>query len=325
MARWHQRSCSKPQVVAAGGLPYCFNCYSLAPDDISEHPKQITARAPPPGVDRDFNLSWPAAVEYTKCAPVGLSFSAAASAVASNGADYTATTDASRGETEYHSSVYPHLETEESIRLLGLEPGTPSGPLHAYFMTMALGNTSLPEYEALSYTWADASGDAQRRQPIFLGPYWDTVQVTNNCVAALRRVRREHASRFVWVDAVCIDQDNTAERSAQVQLMRTIYARATTVLVYLGEDDGFGDSHLALERLTRMNHSKIFGPMLAWAGGSKTYMAAGERRRPLRRRAGQAPRASLLPAAVGRAGVRLGADGQRLLRRGVCAVAAERA
>lgn len=112
-------------------------------------------------------------------------------------------------------------------------------------------------------------GDAQRRQPIFLGPYWDTVQVTNNCAAAIRRLRQEHAPRLLWVDAVCIDQDNAAERSAQVERMRFIYWRAAAVLVYLGGDDEFGDSHLALELLAQKDYTEIFGLAPGWAAAAR--------------------------------------------------------
>lgn len=41
-------------------------------------------------------------------------------------------------------------------------------------------------------------------------------------------------SAFLWVDAICINQGNMAERSHQVQMMWPIYKSAETVLVWLG-------------------------------------------------------------------------------------------
>ena len=52
-------------------------------------------------------------------------------------------------------------------------------------------------------------------------------------------------------------QDNDIERSAQVQLMRAIYAQANRVLVYLG-DDGFYDIDLALALLEQKDYTEIF-------------------------------------------------------------------
>lgn len=44
---------------------------------------------------------------------------------------------------------------------------------------------------------------------------------------------RDHASlaRSLWVDVVCINQEDAAEKSQQVKLMRDIYAKAAEVLV----------------------------------------------------------------------------------------------
>lgn len=44
------------------------------------------------------------------------------------------------------------------------------------------------------------------------------------------------ASRFFWVDAICINQDDLEERSAQVQIMPQIYSKASCVIVWLGDD-----------------------------------------------------------------------------------------
>jgi hypothetical protein len=39
----------------------------------------------------------------------------------------------------------------------------------------------------------------------------------------------------LWIDAVCINQQDVTERSEQVKMMREIYERATEVIVWLGE------------------------------------------------------------------------------------------
>ena len=41
----------------------------------------------------------------------------------------------------------------------------------------------------------------------------------------------------LWIDSLCINQNDIAERNAQVALMATIYASATSVVAWLGPDD----------------------------------------------------------------------------------------
>ncbi len=68
--------------------------------------------------------------------------------------------------------------------------------------------------------------------------------VTANLAAALRQLRGTEVSpvrSLWWIDALCINQADVAERNAQVALMRRIYASATRVQVWLGgEADGSG-------------------------------------------------------------------------------------
>ena len=42
---------------------------------------------------------------------------------------------------------------------------------------------------------------------------------------------------MLWIDAVCINQKDLAERGAQVAMMREIFARSTNVIVWVGESD----------------------------------------------------------------------------------------
>lgn len=41
----------------------------------------------------------------------------------------------------------------------------------------------------------------------------------------------------LWVDALCINQNDILERNSQVSMMRTIYSRARMVLIWLGESE----------------------------------------------------------------------------------------
>lgn len=62
--------------------------------------------------------------------------------------------------------------------------------------------------------------------------------------------RTAHLPRL-WIDAVCIDQEDLDERSEQVGVMGEIYTSSIGNVIYLGEDDGsFGRSCLDFRHLT---------------------------------------------------------------------------
>ncbi|KAK8112591.1 HET-domain-containing protein [Apiospora sp. TS-2023a] len=127
---------------------------------------------------------------------------------------------------------HPPIHQKSETRVLKLEPGKFEDPICGTLFVVNLSSDIV--YEALSYTWADESGDATPRETIQLDgcPFL----ITRNCENALRRLRGEYVTRTVWVDAICIDQTNISERGHQVQLMPKIYAHAYTVLIYIGED-----------------------------------------------------------------------------------------
>ncbi|KAH8595398.1 heterokaryon incompatibility protein-domain-containing protein [Bisporella sp. PMI_857] len=117
----------------------------------------------------------------------------------------------------------------DSIRLLILQPGLFNDPIRCQLeqVSLSAGHT----YEALSYMWGNA-GDTS---PMILDrtPY----HITKNLECALRYLRYRESSRVLWVDAICIDQNNPDEKSEQVPMMGEIYSRATKVHAWLGEPD----------------------------------------------------------------------------------------
>lgn len=122
----------------------------------------------------------------------------------------------------------------DSIRILHLSSGNKSDPLHGRLEVCQL--KYFPEYEALSYTWGTASGNSKRSRKLYLGHEWSIFPITVNCEAALRALRLPNADRRIWVDAICINQESDAERTHQVQLMPIIYATASQVVIYIGND-----------------------------------------------------------------------------------------
>jgi hypothetical protein len=93
-------------------------------------------------------------------------------------------------------------------------------------------------YEALSYVW----GGSDKPHSISIGGYY--LPITANLYAALLHLRDRLIERIIWVDAICIDQDNQTERAQQVQSMAKIYCKANRVIVWLGEAAADSDQAL---------------------------------------------------------------------------------
>lgn len=91
---------------------------------------------------------------------------------------------------------------------------------------VSLGRT--PPYLALSYTW----GDASQTGIILVGNTF--FHVTKNLEVALAHLTRDEEPLTLWIDALCIDQTDNAEKSEQVQQMQQIYSRAASVITWLG-------------------------------------------------------------------------------------------
>ena len=90
---------------------------------------------------------------------------------------------------------------------------------------------SHPAYEALSYAW----GEADFAYEVSVGSS-SSLAVSTNLHEALQRLRRADAKRTMWIDAICINQIDVAERSSQVGKMREIYRGAEQVVVWVGEE-----------------------------------------------------------------------------------------
>ncbi|RDW58643.1 hypothetical protein BP6252_13119 [Coleophoma cylindrospora] len=97
----------------------------------------------------------------------------------------------------------------------------------------------LPEhgYQALSYTW----GPPKPTAPIICNG--QVLNVTMNLYEALLYLRHRGVRR-IWIDAICINQQDLKERGEQVKLMQLIYQQATSLIIWLGagsesSDEGF--------------------------------------------------------------------------------------
>jgi hypothetical protein len=134
--------------------------------------------------------------------------------------------------THDHHTLYKYstLLSESSFRILELLPGDQDDEIAYNLETSEIG-TSRP-YEALSYCWGDPTDQLDTNC------HSRTLKITQNLHAGLKALRSRTGSRWLWADAICIDQGNTQERSVQVRRMLDIYRNAARVVVWLGPDEG---------------------------------------------------------------------------------------
>ena len=137
-------------------------------------------------------------------------------------------------QSEQHCPQVPHtyspIPDDGTIRLLVLQPGAPSEPLRCRLFTANISTN--PRYEAISYEW----GDVTRRSSIMCDGKHRSI--TMNSDISLRRFRKTNEPRVLWIDALCINQEDDAEKSHQVAMMGEVYRKAETVLAWLGPDAG---------------------------------------------------------------------------------------
>lgn len=120
-------------------------------------------------------------------------------------------------------------QAKASIRLLELLPGQLEDSLQCTLRAYDLAHA--PTYEALSYCW----GPASSLLPITIDG--DSLMVTPNLRSALRHLRRTDYARTLWIDAICINQDDVEERGAQVAIMADIYRNAAQTVIWLGPSE----------------------------------------------------------------------------------------
>jgi hypothetical protein len=139
----------------------------------------------------------------------------------------------------YH---YDSLCEGNSFRILELLPGRNNPKLECKITTLSFDAAIPPFYRPLSYTWKDSQYDrlyvAGRRIPItdeIRSKYairhliWcdgKRLLISTNLRDALRSLRHPSNPLRLWVDALCINQDDYDERANQVVLMQRIYHNA---------------------------------------------------------------------------------------------------
>lgn len=133
-------------------------------------------------------------------------------------------------------AILPLSIAHRSIRLLDLDAGSDDAPLSGRLRVTSLASS--PRFTALSYVWG---GYSDPRDTISCNDNSCAIDITSNCRDALLAARRRYGAVTIWVDAICINQGDDAEKVVQIELMNEIYTWAHTTLVWLGKGDVFSD------------------------------------------------------------------------------------
>jgi len=145
-----------------------------------------------------------------------------------------------------HLYPSPKMTDAHEIRIFELLPGSDDEPIRGSLTIEHLWDD--PRYEALSYVW----GTSATMKSIQLNE--TEFGITPNLETALLHLRYQKEPRRLWIDALCINQNDPLEKEGQVKLMSEIYPAAENVLCWLGPEAD--DSDFVFEKLQEMAKSR---------------------------------------------------------------------
>lgn len=139
---------------------------------------------------------------------------------------------------KYRYQALPNPRTD--IRLLSFLPSSEGSEIRCALTCHSVHDTQV--YSAGSYEWGKE--DPANSECIYLDetPVW----IRPNLWLFLFRLNRDGEPnigrsthndkiRYFWIDAICIDQNNSSEKALQVALMARIYSQAECVVTWLGQ------------------------------------------------------------------------------------------
>jgi hypothetical protein len=163
--------------------------------------------------------------------------------VASAGSPLSPHSNTIHNPTHQDAPTRQPIIMQDEFRVLMLEPGWGTDEIRCRLVNVA--RSWRTRYDALSYTW----GDETVTDCITVDGL--RTNVTKNLYSALVHLRHGSRPRMLWVDALCIDQDNIEERDEQIAKMGSIYSSARRVIIWLGERTEEVEGALQLVRKTR--------------------------------------------------------------------------
>lgn len=138
-------------------------------------------------------------------------------------------------------SYQPLDASRSQIRLLKIDRSlSPTAKVRCHLEVFDLYNA--PHYTGLSYRWTYLEPDtAQRPSPevtkksmVVDGKLFYVSENLANFLEVFRE-QPQNEPIWLWIDQICINQEDIPERNQQIRLMSDIYIRCQTVIIWLGE------------------------------------------------------------------------------------------
>jgi Heterokaryon incompatibility protein (HET) len=132
---------------------------------------------------------------------------------------------------------YEHLpDKRRSMRLLQLFASSPENPqIECKLVSVDIDPKKLTrgsiktEYEALSWCWGPPQATSTSYINIRKNERMYSKKVQPDLLAALKALRHPQEDRYLWIDAICVNQADIGERNHQVEMMSIIYGQAKSV------------------------------------------------------------------------------------------------
>jgi Heterokaryon incompatibility protein (HET) len=182
-------------------------------------------------------------------------------------------------KNDFYASV-PLSGSSTAIRVFVVENignTADNAPIRGHFDVVDLRHQ--PYFAALSYTWGTFS---DTKYSVLCNNF--PIEVTKNCWSALWHLRKMVKPLVIWIDAICINQEDKEEKGGQIPLMGRIYSSAEVVYIWLGEGDmrtdgvmdylGRGTLPLRSSQISEVDSDLLTKPSLSWRVAMDLYVRA---------------------------------------------------
>ncbi|KAI1044158.1 hypothetical protein LB505_007428 [Fusarium chuoi] len=162
--------------------------------------------------------------------------------------------------------AYQSLTSPTSFRLLQILSDGGQDILRCKMFDADLAAQEPPRYIALSYTWHEESLPKAFRPVLINDKY---LNVSLNLWNFLQNYRETAGERIIWIDQICINQEDKDECVQQIGQMCEIYQRASMDLFWIGEPGE--NAEAVLDLLSSLNRLEMY---LLKSGSSRPGISA---------------------------------------------------
>src|SRR5215471_8796089 len=143
------------------------------------------------------------------------------------GSSLTSTSTISKLKMRYIDGMfqYTKLQSEREIRLLTVYH---DGDGHLLGELDATALDEAGDFLAISYTWGE------EKETHELSIDGRELHISRNAHEILHHFASSGKRMFLWIDTVCVDQNDEKDKTQQVRLMREIFNKANRVVIWLG-------------------------------------------------------------------------------------------